>query len=115
MFALTGHQWKIMRNKLTPAFTSGKMKMMFNTMAVVGKELEDVVDSLCDNKTTIDVKDIFSRFTIDIIMSVVFGLDCNSLKIPNTEFRTFGDKFLRTTLSDQIPFILNLFCPLLLR
>ena len=39
LFNMRGESWKTMRNKLTPAFTSGRMKMMYYLMEVCSEEL----------------------------------------------------------------------------
>lgn len=37
---LNGDEWKFMRSKLTPTFTSGKMKMMFHTIASCSEHIQ---------------------------------------------------------------------------
>lgn len=84
-----------MRAKLTPTFTSGKMKMMFETLVNISDEM---IDHLKANESfDIEMKDILSRFTTDIIGNVAFGLDVNSIKNPNTMFRQMGRKVFETT------------------
>ena len=48
---LRGQLWRHLRTKLTPVFTSGKMKKMFCLVDTCGKELAD-----CLHKTTADGK-----------------------------------------------------------
>lgn len=115
MFALRGQKWKTLRNKITPTFTSGKMKMMFQTLEAVGRELESCLDSLCDSERAVDVKDLFSRFTTDIIGSCVFGIECNSLKNPDAEFRNYGDKFIKSTLSNTAVTVAGFIMPSLMK
>jgi len=43
-FAMKGQLWRHWRINLTPAFTSGKMKMMFYLVDTCGKELADCLD-----------------------------------------------------------------------
>ncbi|KAM7354431.1 cytochrome P450 6a16 [Cochliomyia hominivorax] len=94
LFSADGEIWRNLRTKLTPTFTSGKMKYMFPTMVQVAqefalsfeKELEKS-DSHC-----IDMYDMNARFTTDVIGSCVFGVQCNSLKDPNVEFRQIGKR-----------------------
>jgi len=45
LFFLRNPDWKIVRNKITPFFTSGKMKKMFNLMIQCGKNFDDYLDS----------------------------------------------------------------------
>lgn len=100
-----------MRTKMTPTFTSGKMKMMFHTIEAVGKELENCIDKLCENGKAIDMKDLFARFTTDIIGSCVFGIEINSIKNPNAEFRKFGNKLIRSFVSNSLTIVLGLIMP----
>ncbi|KAJ8883085.1 hypothetical protein PR048_014924 [Dryococelus australis] len=44
LFVLKGKEWRHMRVKLTPTFTSGKMKKMFYLINACGKELLQCID-----------------------------------------------------------------------
>lgn len=84
-----------MRAKLTPTFTSGKMKMMFDTVQSICGEM---ISHLNKNEKSVEmeVKDVLARFTTDVIGNVAFGLDVNSMKDPNSMFRVMGKKFFET-------------------
>lgn len=84
--ALDGLQWKILREKLSPTFTSGKMKLMFPILLEVAERLKGVLDNEIKNDRKVEIKTILMRYTTDIIGSCAFGLECNSLKDPNVEF-----------------------------
>lgn len=115
---LKGKRWKTMRSKLTPAFSSGKMKMMFETLLDCTHSLKTVMDELEGKE--VDIKDLLGnllmilfineplestenfldakdqiflfagRFTTDVIGSCAFGIECNSLENPENEFRQRG-------------------------
>jgi cytochrome P450 family 6 len=44
LFLLKGQLWRHLKTKLTPVFTSRKMKVMFNLVDTCGKELADYLD-----------------------------------------------------------------------
>lgn len=92
LFALGGHRWRNLRTKLTPTFTSGKMKVMFDTLVQCGYQMQEAMDNLHQNKQAVDIKEILGCFTTDIIGSCAFGLECNSFKSPDAEFRKYGKK-----------------------
>ncbi|EDW47928.1 GM21580 [Drosophila sechellia] len=88
---IEGQKWKNLRQKLTPTFTSVKMKSMFSTVLNVGDEMIRVVDEkLSSSSQTLEVTDLVSRFTSDVIGICVFGLECNSLRDPKAEFVQMG-------------------------
>ncbi|XP_055701922.1 cytochrome P450 6a9-like [Phlebotomus papatasi] len=97
LFALTGQRWRNLRNKLSPTFTSGKMKMMHSTIIAVAKEFQNYLAPFADKKATIEIKDVLSRFTTDVIGNCAFGIECNSLKEPDTEFRRIGKRVFEFT------------------
>lgn len=43
LFSMNGQKWRNVRAKLTPTFTSGKMKAMFPQFVEVAKKFEDVL------------------------------------------------------------------------
>jgi len=80
-----------MRQKLTPVFTSGKMKHMSGVVVEVGHRLADAMDKAVEEARVeygdVEIKDLCARFTTDVIGSCAFGLECYSLQDPNAEFR----------------------------
>ncbi|XP_037955456.1 cytochrome P450 6a9-like [Teleopsis dalmanni] len=97
LFLLDGQKWRSMRNKLSPTFTSGKMKFMFPTIIKVGEDFLNVLNELVDQNAKVDIKELLARFTIDIIGTCAFGLNISSLRDPNTEFLVMGQRGLVET------------------
>ena len=69
IFNLDNPKWKTLRTKLTPTFTSGKIKMMFYTVYDVAerfvKKLGSEVEVAVDGE--IEIKEYAARFTTDVI------------------------------------------------
>jgi cytochrome P450 family 6 len=101
LFSLDGAKWRNLRVKMTPTFTSGKMKMMFDTLVKCGDQLLTEMNKTVGN-TSIDIKDMLARFTTDIIGTVAFGIDCNSLKNPDNEFNRYMKLFFLDGFWDNI-------------
>lgn len=77
LFSLNFDKWKILRNKISPTFSSGKMRFMFPTMLDVGHSLQLYMSSLIDTECVLEMKDILARYTTDIIGKCAFGIACN--------------------------------------
>ncbi|KAH8401701.1 hypothetical protein KR009_007402, partial [Drosophila setifemur] len=95
LFLLDGHKWKSMRNKLSPTFTSGKMKFMFPTVVKVGHEFTEVFGQMLEKGSVVEVRELLARFTTDVIGTCAFGIECSSLKDPEAEFRVMGRRALK--------------------
>lgn len=104
LFALEGEEWRSMRHKLTPVFTSGKMKHMFGVIAEVGDRLVRGLDSAITaaDDGDIEIKEWCARFTTDVIGTCAFGIECNSLADPNAEFRAKGRQLLEKPRHNQL-------------
>ncbi|KAL7737698.1 hypothetical protein ACLKA6_006096 [Drosophila palustris] len=95
LFNLDGKRWKVMRQRLSPTFTSGKMKFMFPTVIKVSEEFVNVMLEevpATSGGAIIEIKDIMARFTTDVIGTCAFGIECNTLRNPESDFRKFGKK-----------------------
>lgn len=88
LFNLDHEKWKVMRQKLSPTFTSGQLKAMFQTVADIGKNLEKFLK--LHKHESLDIKDVLARYTTDTIGSCAFGVECNSIEDPNADFRKHG-------------------------
>ncbi|XP_062552483.1 probable cytochrome P450 6a20 [Armigeres subalbatus] len=94
LFFMEGHRWRKLRAKLTPTFTTGKLKAMFHTILAVGEQFDRFLDDYTKQKDVVEVKDLLGRFTTDIIGSCAFGIDCNSLENPRSKFREMGKRMI---------------------
>lgn len=97
LLTLEGKKWKNLRAKLTPTFTSGKMKIMYSTMTVVSDRLNQTLGDIIKTEEIIEIKDLLLRFTIDVIGSCAMGIECNSLTDSNAPLLTFGKRLFKAT------------------
>ncbi|KAK9685126.1 Cytochrome P450 [Popillia japonica] len=102
LFSLYGEKWKKLRAKLSPAFTAGKIKYMFDTIQECGDIMIEVLEEMMQNDNVIEIKDILARFTTDVIGSCAFGIKCNSLKNSQAEFRVMGNRAFVHTRADFV-------------
>ncbi|XP_069676201.1 cytochrome P450 9e2-like [Periplaneta americana] len=105
LFNLEGQKWKDMRSTLSPAFTSSKMKTMFTLIIECGEQLGDFLKTCIKDKNmplegckieregdmlVVELKDLFTRYTNDVIATSAFGIGCDSLNNPKNEFYEMG-------------------------
>ena len=88
LFFLQDQKWKDMRSTLSPAFTGSKMRLMFDLLTECAKNSmktlkEQIHESSSD---ALEMKELFTKFTVDIIATCAFGLEVNSFKNPDNEF-----------------------------
>lgn len=97
LFNLEAPLWRPLRQKFTPLFTAGKMKFMFSTINSVAEQFCTTYDQCLKDSDVLNVHDLNGRFTVDVIGTAAFGIECNSLKDPTAEFRQISLKILGRT------------------
>ena len=82
-----------MRSTLSPSFTGSKMKLMLNFVKKCAKSsIESVKSNVVEsNSGVFEMKDLLSKFTIDVIASCAFGLDVDTFKQPENDFKKTAD------------------------
>ncbi|XP_011867443.1 PREDICTED: cytochrome P450 6B2-like isoform X2 [Vollenhovia emeryi] len=87
LFNLEGRKWKGLRSKLTPAFSSGKLKRMFYLLVECSEELRRLIGEASRNDDrTVEVRELAAKFIIDVIGSCAFGIQINALTDNKSEF-----------------------------
>lgn len=100
LFTIEDAEWKSMRQKLTPTFTSGKMKTMFDTVTTVSDLMIKKLQQ--KNSDTVEIKEALAEFTTDVIGNVAFGLEMNSIENPDAMFRKMGKKIFKQDANVQL-------------
>ncbi|XP_014250631.1 probable cytochrome P450 6a14 isoform X1 [Cimex lectularius] len=90
LFTMTGKRWRAYRNKLSPIFTTGKLKSMYGLMTDIANNLMKAIDR--EKTECLELKDVLGRFSMDVIGSFAFGMDANTLADPECKFRKMGKK-----------------------
>lgn len=112
MFAMEGKRWRELRAKFTPIFTTGRLKNMLPIMCEKGDQLQTLLQPLAAIGKNIELKDFSSRYALDVIASVFFGLDVDTLGDPDHSFRTI-EVLTRSSqgfIENIIP-VLTFLCP----
>lgn len=101
-----------MRATLSPSFTSSKIKGMFFLISECAENFIDYFLQKHEEIIVIDVKDITTRFTNDVIATTAFGIKCDSLRNRNNEFYVMGKEATDlNTIWKSIKFFITIFLP----
>ncbi|XP_032681458.1 cytochrome P450 6A1-like [Odontomachus brunneus] len=90
LFSLEAKRWRPLRTKLSPVFTSGKLKEMFPLILECSEHLERYVEKLASRNEHIECRELTAKYTTDVIGSCAFGIETNSLSDVDSEFRIMG-------------------------
>ncbi|KAK3912737.1 putative cytochrome P450 6a14 [Frankliniella fusca] len=109
LFNMSGNKWRNLRNKLSPTFTSGKLKLMFPLMRDIGVELRTqiAVEAKKSDTHEVNISTLLSRYATDVIGSVAFGIQCNCLRDNDNEFQKMSRSVFRTSRTQFIRFVLE--------
>ncbi|KOC61018.1 Cytochrome P450 9e2, partial [Habropoda laboriosa] len=117
LFILKDDEWRNLRNAASPTFTTSKIKSMFVLMNDCAKRYGELLSKLPDDKKVLELKDVFTRCTNDIIASCTFGINVDSMTDRENKFYVYGRQatnFGRTNIikffmARHFPFLYKLF------
>lgn len=107
-----GGRWKFLRQGMSPAFSSGKIKQMHDRLAGT----IDIVDSYLNrqmngqNSIDVELKHLFERLTMNVITSYVFGAECTSIT-SSDEFQRMMNETFQPKLVKTWHRLLAAYCP----
>lgn len=87
LFFIDGQPWKDLRAKLSPTFTSGRMKMMFPIVTETADRMVDYLTPFSEKQGALEMKEVYASFTTEVITNVAFGLDIKCHGDPDNDFR----------------------------
>nr|XP_031848703.1 cytochrome P450 9e2-like [Nomia melanderi] len=90
LFFLRGEKWKEMRTMLSRAFTSSKMKAMYELMRECAVRYGEILATVPVKERSMELKDTFTRYTNDVIATCAFGVTADSMSNRNNSFYVYG-------------------------
>lgn len=98
LISLNGQKWRDMRATLSPVFTGSKMRMMFQLIVEVCEQmvthLEERVGESGQELMDLEMKDLATKYTNDIIALCAFGLKCDTMRDKDNEFYSLGQQVM---------------------
>lgn len=85
-------QWKVLRHKLSPFFSSGKLKQMMYLMLEIGGRLKNYLNVQIEKSDVLDVREVLENYATEVISSCAFGLNSCSFENEEDGFKKAGKK-----------------------
>ncbi|CAH2049414.1 unnamed protein product, partial [Iphiclides podalirius] len=79
LFHAESEMWRLLRNRFTPIFTSGKLKNMLYLMNERGDNFIKYVSNIVIDEQEQEVHSLVQKYTIATISACAFGLDIDTL------------------------------------
>lgn len=112
LFSLAGQKWRNLRVKLSPTFTSGKLKGMFPVIRDCGNVLDEyLVRNVKEGNDVMEFRDLLARYSTNIISSVAFGIENDCINDPDHVFRKMGAKVFETGFTNGIRNAMSFLAP----
>lgn len=112
IFFQGGEKWKKLRTKLTPAFTSGKLKAMLPIVSKNGEILKVFMKKVIRSGSDVfEFRDLIARLNTNIITSVAFGIEVDTINDRNHIMRHVGVKVFEPNLRAGLRFFTSFFMP----
>jgi len=83
--------------KLSPVFTSGKLKEMFSLISECADHLVQYMEKVASSNESVECRELTAKYTTDVIGSCAFGIEMNALSNKDSEFREMGRKVFAPT------------------
>ncbi|KAK7866093.1 hypothetical protein R5R35_011611 [Gryllus longicercus] len=100
LFNLKDQTWKDLRSTMSPAFTTSKIKTMMPLISQCAAQFTATLrekylsseEGALEKPLESNMKDVFTRLTNDMIATAAFGVTTDSLKDPDNDFYTQGQR-----------------------
>lgn len=111
-----GDRWRTLRNKLTPTFTSGKLKGMFEQ---IDRCCDDLIRFIgeegANGDKQLDGKPLMNRYAMNVIATCAFGIEFSYHDEERDKFLAMVKKLTMPSFKTTLRFLAQVFCPGLMR
>ena len=111
LFFLRNPEWKNVRSKISPVFTSGKIKNMIPLINQAGEDMIEYLTKMACKYDSLEAKEICAKYTTDVITSCAFGVQGGSFLSNDGKFRNVGKLMFEFSIANGIRGMSYFFLP----
>lgn len=111
LFSAEGEKWRILRQKLTPVFTSKRLKDMIPLIENCIENYLNYVEHLVENNIEHELRLLASKYTLQAIVSCAFGLNIDTYSDTQNEFTIMAKRVFSPTTIVKFITILDMIIP----
>lgn len=90
LFLLRNPDWRLMRQKVSPTFSTGRMRNFYPIFERTGNTLTKYLEQMTDS--TLETREVFANYATDTITGVTYGINPESFKNEHNEFRLVSNR-----------------------
>nr|QEL53081.1 cytochrome P450 CYP6A104 [Mythimna separata] len=79
LFATYGDSWRVLRQNMSPLFSSAKMKNMFHLIDKCAHRFEEMLDRETKISKALEARSMTAKYTMECIGACAFGVDTNTM------------------------------------
>ncbi|GJQ85724.1 Cyp6g1 [Trypoxylus dichotomus] len=98
LFIMKNPDWRTLRSKMTPVFSSGKIKCMIPLMNKVAEDLTLYLTKVSMRQDSVEAKEVCAKYSTDVITSCAFGIEGHSFEKEDAAWRSVGKDMFEFTL-----------------
>jgi cytochrome P450 len=94
LLMLENQEWKDMRSTLSPTFSTGKIRRMFDIFNDSAQQMTEYLlgEIKGSRSNEIELKEVCGRFTLNVIASSAFGVESNSFRDKDSTIYRMGHR-----------------------
>ena len=101
LFSLRDKKWRDLREKLSPAFSTRRIRAMFPIVRRCARVLETYLRKNLKNGVNLfEFRELSAQYNTNVISSVAFGIDNDCINEPNNIFRQISARFFEPNFTN---------------
>ncbi|CAG7729180.1 unnamed protein product [Allacma fusca] len=96
LFNQSGDKWKNLRSRMSPTFTTGRIRRMFNIFDSSAKKMIRCINQKVRVQSEIELRPFIQDLAMDIIASAAFGIETNLFEDRTSLFIKMGKEIQQT-------------------
>ncbi|GBP95418.1 Cytochrome P450 6B2 [Eumeta japonica] len=115
LFLVEGDTWRVLRQRLTPMFTTGKLKTMMPLVLKSLDRLMEYSDKIVEQNMEHEIRSLAAKYTLDVIGTCAFGVDMNAFSENENVYREVAHRIFQIPFRSRMLMMLHAFFPGIVR